>query len=201
VKHRSDAPQGRVRRVGVAEALAGLDLAGSERRISGVAIGDPQGRILRLLEARGYGEILEAITRHGVRLVAVDAPLGHAEGYREVDLEARRMGFKLLPPGWRGMRMLVDRALRLRDELAGLRGVEVIETHPRSALRSAGCSYEDWERCVSRYLDLGGLDTAGLRRDVVDAVIALAVALAYLRGEAQVIRGRDGAIWLLPAVS
>ena len=194
---RSDAPRGRVRRVGVAEALAGIDLAGSERRITGLAVGDSEGRVLMVSGVRSDEEIIEALRRYGVLLVAVDAPLGHARGYRDVDLAARRRGFKLLPPGWRGMRMLVDRALRLKSRLSSM-NIRVVETHPRSALLNTGCSYEDWPRCLSRHLVLEGVVEEELGRDLVDALIALAVARAYILGGAEAIRGRDGVIWLLP---
>ncbi len=195
--YRPDASSRRVRRVGVAEALAGLDLAGSEKRITGLAIGDSTGRVLLLREAGEDKEILELLIGHRVTLVALDAPLSHAQGYRHVDLEARRRGFKLLPPGWRGMRMLVERALRLGERLEA-NGVRVIETHPRSALLNAGCSYDEWRRCLSSYLSLEDIEVRRLSRDLVDALIALAVAVSYAKGAAEVIKGNDGEIWLLP---
>jgi Uncharacterized conserved protein len=121
----------------------------------------------------------------------VDAPLSLAEGFREVDREMLRHGFRVLPPGWRGMRVLVKRAVKLSQLLAGL-GVTVIETHPRSALAASGCTAE-------MLLKMHGVEPGrGLTKDELDAVISAIVARYYAEGARAEVRGPDGCIHLLP---
>ncbi len=97
--------------------------------------------------------------------------------FRSVDRLARRLGYPVMPPTLGPMRVLTLRAWRLAGELASL-GVEVIETHPRSALISAGVS--SVEELLVKLGFKSQVDLRGLSRDEKDSIIASITAYCYV---------------------
>ena len=174
--------------------VAGVDLAAGRR--TGVAIvGVINGRPF-LLESHilGFEEAAWLLRCYGVRVAAVDAPLSHASigAWRVIDLAGRRLGLRLLPPGWRGMRRLVEAArVLMRVALDG--GVSIIETHPSSVVKVSGCgdARSLLERCYAGMLD----EPRG--RDEVDAAVAGCVAYCFLYGCYARVEAVDGSIWLV----
>ncbi|HIP24872.1 MAG TPA: hypothetical protein EYG81_00165 [Archaeoglobus profundus] len=170
--------------------VCGLDLAGKKTKPSGIAF-VTNGCLEEFLILHSDNEILHKIIENNVRVVAIDAPLSHAKGYRKVDLKMIRSGFKLLPPGWKGMKMLVERAIKIKRELEK-NGIKVIETHPLSALKNADYN-------LSAFINLKNINLSNLSKDVVDAIICSAVAWAYVTGKVEIVRDVDGEIVLLKA--
>ncbi len=173
---------------------AGVDLAGSRRRPTGVAV--LRGGVLAAFEVFGDRELLEAI--RGSRVVAVDSPLTlprRLRGFRDVDIALKKMGYRVLPPLWPHMRLLTLRGIAL-SHLLSEAGVHVIETHPRSALLASGC--RDPLGLIEKILP--GITTRVYRRSrhVLDAIVCLAVAIAWIRGSAVPVEGGEGVIYLLP---
>lgn len=173
--------------------VGGLDPSASARRPSGFAVvelGDR--RLLQVGLCYDDDDIVGAMA--AVEALAIDSPLSIPEGgaFRDVDLEMARMGFRLLPPSWRGMSALTERSLRLLQ----LIGVPAFETHPRSALRASGC------HGVGELLDAVGISHGELpsSRDALDAVVAAVVALEVVEGSAVEVRAADGSIYLIPEV-
>ncbi|MCS7107686.1 MAG: hypothetical protein NZ902_06260 [Acidilobaceae archaeon] len=173
--------------------VGGLDLAASERRCSGFVL---LNRLTREAEeARclfSDEQIVKEIESVGVSVLAVDAPLTDAPRMREVDRKLISMGFRVLPPSFGAMRELTSRAWRISQRLSA----EVIETHPRSALKSARVS------SVGELLERLGLrsrrELGSLGRDERDALIAAVVALCYsLRSCSLEIAAGDGKVYLL----
>jgi len=116
------------------------------------------------------GEVLRVASLARPRVVAIDAPLSLPEGgrgLRDVEVELRRRGYKLLPPLMGPMRLLTERGVRLSQAL----GAEVVEVHPLTSLRAMGLS----RRRVAEWL---GVEHG----DLVDAAAAALTALAYLQG-------------------
>lgn len=173
--------------------VVGIDLSGSHRRFSGFAVVD-EFKLLYVTKLRSDEEIFKEVLNWNPRVVAIDSPFSHSSGYREVDRVMKKMGFRVLPPGWRGMRKLVDRCVRLKEDMVR-KGIIVIETHPSSCLKSSGClSYGNLFKKFN-------IDVApSLSRDELDAVIAALVALMYTRGETINIKASDGEIHLLPTI-
>jgi len=92
------------------------------------------------------------------------------------------------------MRMLVDRALKLKS-LFEEQGLLVVETHPRSALKSSGC------RDYDELLNAHGIKVGySLSRDEYDAIVAALVARYYSEDRALKIEASDGVIYLLPRI-
>ncbi len=172
--------------------VGGIDPAATHRRPSGVAI-LYDNNLLFLGKAYTDNEIIQPILNYKPVAVAIDSPLAYADKYRMVDLEMKRKGFRVLPPGWRSMRMLIERSLRLKNVLEG-HGIAVIETHPLSALKNSGCSFE-------KLVELHGISISRrISRDEADALIAALVAYYYVNDKAINISAPDGIIYLLPRI-
>jgi predicted nuclease with RNAse H fold len=185
---RSDGKLGRV---------SGLDLSAESYNCSGYAVIDPQAvRLTRLECLYSDEQIVSAILADSVVLVSVDAPLVEVPRFREVDRVAIGKGFRVMSPTFKHMRKLTERAWKLYKELL-IAGVQVIETHPRSALKSSGVG--DVVSLASTVgVDLGQLGSRLVRKDLADALVAAIVALCYLRGDCiDFIEASDGIIYIL----
>ena len=177
----------------MALVVAGVDPGLGPRR-TGIAIVVRSGskwvlietRLVSLEEAAG---ILEALRPH---VVAVDSPLSPpppGSPWRRVDLLGKRLGLRLLPPGWKGMRRMVMRVVQLLVE----RGLPVIETHPSSVVRVSGC--RSAEVLVALCFDVVLARPAS--RDEWDAAVSACVARMYAEGRIARIEASDGSIWLV----
>lgn len=177
--------------------VAGLDLAGTPRRCSGYA----EIHVMRrtLLDARCLytdEEIVESVARR-ISVLAIDAPISREPVMRQLDREAMRRGYKVLPPSFKGMRILTQRAWRIYNRLKSL-GITVIETHPRSALKSSGA--RDLEDLLRRHgIEIpGNLYEAARVKDIEDAIIASMVAYCYYIGRCiGSIEASDGTLYLV----
>ncbi len=178
--------------------VGGLNPSGSERRVSGLAILDLDNKMF-IYVGKLYkdSEIIRTILAYKPQVLAIDSPLGFATGFREVDLLMKKMGYPVLPPGWKSMRMLIERSLRLKNIIEKY-NIYVIETHPRSALKSSGCS--DIEELLEKERIILNINTKSLSRDEFDAMIAAIVAKHYVEDNVFRVEARDGIIHLLPKI-
>lgn len=174
--------------------VCGLDLSGKEESISGFATIE-NGILIYINSLHTNKEILEVVLKFKPKVIAIDAPLSHAEKYRLVDLRLRKLGLKVLPPGWKGMRTLVSRALKLK-EIFEKYSIEIIETHPLSAIRYA--SIKKWHDLIKKGVIRLAKDVWPRNKDEEDAVIAATVAWLYVLGKAACIKEKDGKVYLLP---
>jgi len=176
------------------KGVVGVDLAGSPKRVTGLCYLDPALRC-SATRARSDEEILSFVRRFDPRVVAVDAPLSSpppGESMRKCDRDLKRMGLRPLPPVLGGMRMLTERAVKLKDSLSGL-GYEVIEVFPRGAQKILGLPSKKDRRGLRA--GLASLGLKGIPEDadihVLDAATCALVGLLYLR-EAYVAVGEPG---------
>jgi len=173
--------------------VAGLDPSGNPRRYTGLTILD-NFNILYIGRLKLDWEIINTILRYKPVVVAIDSPLSHADGYREVDLCMKRLGFRVLPPSWRSMRMLISRSLVFK-EVFEKNNITVIETHPLSALKSSNCRTLD--ELLSKFkIKL----PRKLSRDEADSLIAALVAYSYVTNSVFKVEAHDGIIYLLPRI-
>lgn len=181
---------------------AGIDLSANPRRPSGLSIVEYSGdngflRLVYVGVVKENNEIIDLIKGHRVDGVGIDAPLSMpSEGryYRKVDLRMIKAGYRVLPPAWRSMRSLTTRGMILADSLKSM-GYVVIETHPRSCLKSSGCS------SIEELFKAIGLAVSGfLTRDEIDSIIASIACLYHLLGNDLRIVDEDGLITLLPRI-
>jgi len=178
-------------------SVAGLDLAGSPRNPSGLAILSLHREVLALKLVYSDEEILRTLAEYRPLVIAIDAPLSiPKESLRSIDRKMISLGYRVLPPGWRSMRMLSERAVKLKDLFERNLNAVVIETHPLSALKSSGCS------SIGDLIKGLKLTYKGEQASIheVDALISSLVALKYFEGRSLTISEADGIIHLLGRV-
>jgi predicted nuclease with RNAse H fold len=177
--------------------VSGLDLSAESYNCSGYAVIDFRDRRLTKLECLYSNEqIVSAVLSDSVVLVSIDAPLMEVPRFREVDRVAISRGFRVLPPTFKHMRKLTERAWKLYGELVAA-GVRVIETHPRSALKSSGAR-DVVSLAHTVGVNLGELGSRLVKKDLADALVAAIVALCYLKGDCvDSISANDGVIYIL----
>ncbi len=175
--------------------ISGLDLAGLPKRCSGyVSIDIGNMKIIDMLCLYGDEEIIMRIDMDRPAVLAIDAPLMEKPMVRDVDRIAMRHGYRVLPPTLGGMSILTRRAWNLYRVFKNI-GIEVIETHPKSALRSSG-----FGNVVELANRLGIKVNRGsiVNKDVADALVCSIVAYCYYIKECiDVISGVDGKIYIV----
>lgn len=184
----------------------GVDLAGSEKRPTGLCLLDctltAKTQVLYTDDS-----LLRFIRSVSPDIVAVDAPLSIPYGrkgiddakgphLRECDKAMLAMGIRFFPVTLGPMRALTMRGIRLKSILEAY-GFKVIETYPGGAQDLLGIPRKNKGLEKLRR----GLEALGIRGltdaqtgDELDAVTAAYVGLLYLKGEAMVLEGVDGAI-------
>lgn len=178
-------------------SVAGLDLAGSPRNPSGLAILSLRREVLALMLVYSDEEILRTLIEHRPLVIAIDAPLSiPKESLRSIDRKMISLGYRVLPPSWKSMRMLSERAIKLKDLFERNLNAVVIETHPLSALKSSGCSSID--ELIQGLKLTYRRERASIHE--VDALISSLVALRYFEGRSLMISEVDGAVHLLGRV-
>lgn len=178
--------------------MGGLDLAAKESRCSGYAEIEVRGGGAALARARCLYSDEEIVSTASVlSVVAIDAPLTNEPVMRDVDRAMVRLGYRVLPPSFKWMRVLSLRGYRISKELESV-GVKVIETHPRSALTSSGAvSVKALLQALNVCPRGVNLDDISKIKDLVDAIISATVAYCYVKGCVRVVRGRDGEVYLI----
>ncbi len=107
----------------------GIDLAGFSRNPTGVATIEFNGEEkIKTHVLHGDDEIIHFVLSEKPDIVAIDAPFSFPEKglFRRSELALKRDGFSPLSPLFRGMRPLVERAIKLVRELRS-QNIEVIE--------------------------------------------------------------------------
>ncbi len=174
--------------------VAGLDLAASPRRPTGYALA-VEGVVVDYGIVYSDEEVVEKVA--SAKVVAIDAPLtlpsSPGTAWRHVDKLLLKAGYRLLPLTLPGMRMLTERAIKLKRILERL-GARVVETHPTSAWLSSSCPSPIDTVCrILVCVD----PPLTLSKDVVDALIATSVAYCTLKGCSVSYEAEDGVIHLL----
>lgn len=182
--------------------VGGLDLAAYERGCSGLAVIDENLRVVKeLLCLHSDRDIVDSVKAFLVDILAVDAPIVEYPRFREVDREAIRRGFRVMPPTFKSMKVLTMRAWRLYQELR-LLDIVIIETHPRSALKNSGVS-DVVKLCEALNVSIDRHINKIKHKDLRDALISALVALCYKnRTCIEAIEAVDGVIYVIsPLVS
>lgn len=176
------------------QRVVGIDLAGSDRRPSGICFLSGRQLITKLIYLDE--EILSEVEEFKPLLVAIDAPLSLPIGktlnsrycVRKCDEELRRFGIKFFPINFAGMRSLTERGIKLRKQLES-RGIRTIETYPGAFYdlfglprpKSKGMIPPVLEALKERFsLKVARMD---LSVHEIDSIACALVGLLYLKGE------------------
>ncbi len=193
------------------ECVLGVDLAGSEKRPTGICL------LYRDFTCRTWTvhkdeEILIIALSYMPRVVAVDAPLSLPKGrkslhmrepihFRSCDLELRRRRIKFFPITLGPMRLLTQRGLSLKKNL-GEFGFEVIEVYPGGAQDVLGLPRKSRDLqgliCGLRSLGLSEL-RSDITGDEADAATCALVGLFYIDGKYEALGDRDEGQIIMPS--
>ena len=184
----------------------GIDLAGSERRNSGVAYVE-NGKLTCFVLHKDE-EILEL--SKGFSYIFIDAPLSLPKGranihevgphFRACDLMLRKRGIKFFPVSLGPMRLLTERGIRLKTVMEGW-GKVVYEVFPGAFYDVMWVGRKDKEAILELYRRLGfNLEDRKYTKDEIDAIACLLTGIMFLEGEAELLEGEDGAIIIPKAI-
>jgi predicted nuclease with RNAse H fold len=195
------------------EKLIGLDLAGSDKRPSGICF--LQGNQASVFIIHTDEEILRAVADH-VQAVAIDAPLSLPKGrcclrddcecfgkahFRLCDLELRKLKIKFFPITLGPMRKLTLRGMALKNKLEA-RGLRVFETYPGAAQDIWGIprqkDLQGLKRGLKRFKLQGNWLRPEVTKDELDALTCALVAREELRGNTMAIGDPEEGLMILP---
>jgi len=186
-------------------ACVGVDLAGSEKRNTGVAFVDNNSILTFIIKSND--ELFEFKSKF--KFFYIDAPLSLPKGrdslevrnerhFRECDLLLKQRGIKFFPATLGPMRMLTQRAISIKEELEKS-GKEVYEVFPGAFYDVFGVKRKDRASIHNLFLklcELFGLclKAENLSQDELDAIACLFTGLFHRMGLAEPLTGDDGTI-------
>jgi len=197
--------------------IIGIDLTGSEKRLTGwadVTDGEATTRLLRTDD-----EILSATVEARPALVSIDAPLSLPRGRTRVtddDPEfaagivrvAERTlwsrGVSAYPALIRSMQGLTARGIALAAALRA-RGIPVIESYPGAkqdilGMPRKGVSLDALKLCIVEYGIAGDFVADKVTHDEIDAISSAVVGQMFLAGEYEAIGDPDEGLMIVPRV-
>ncbi|MEM4367244.1 MAG: DUF429 domain-containing protein [Candidatus Anstonellales archaeon] len=169
--------------------VAGIDLAGSEKRSTGYCIISKKGEKYGI--AFSDKDIIEVCK--GATHIGIDAPLSLPKGrkcigkigpqFRECDLELRKLGIKFFPIFLGPMRKLTERGIRLKKALEKS-GAKVYEVYPGATYDLFGISRKDKEAIASWIENEAGIKVNPEQpQDVMDAICAAITIKLFIEGK------------------
>lgn len=164
--------------------IAGIDLAASPRRPTGIAVGEGD-RIVYIGEVCGDDEIIDILSFYSVSLCGIDAPLTTDEN-READRLLRRYGaMSLKVPG---IRKLAERGLKLKERMEKI-GIEVLEVFPTATAKILGIYRKNKIEMlpeIEKFLDI---PSGKITKHIIDAILSYYTAYLYSMGECVMVGG------------
>ncbi len=186
--------------MGGAVKVVGIDLAGSDKNDTGfcILIGDGKTKKIRTELLKTDKEILIQCDLIRPDLIAIDAPLTPARNayMRMADEELKQYG--ALPQNLRGMTYLVERGIRIGNELKEKYGV--IEVYNNATAKILGF-YEkqdiEMQKRLARIVD--GLTDRIMTRDELDSISAAFAGYLCLQKKTEEVGDEEGKI-VIPKV-
>ncbi|MEM3398938.1 MAG: DUF429 domain-containing protein [Nitrososphaerota archaeon] len=188
--------------MGVKWSSVGVDLAGTPRKYTGLC----RMRVDLSCESslcKEDDEVIEFIVSSDPSVVAIDAPLNipkPGQALRTCDRKLIEMNIHILPPTLHGMRILTDRAIKLKERLE-VSGYKVIEVYPGGAQDVLKIPRKNKGLHLLKR-GLAELGVKGLRCDEtgheLDAITCSLVGIAYLEGKYIAVGDPEECIVILP---
>ncbi len=183
-------------------ASVGVDLAGSPKRYTGLCRMDLNLYCESCLSKTDH-EILNFIFSSNPEVVAIDAPLSlpkPSQTLRSCDRELMNLGIHVFPPTLTGMKILAERAIKLKEELEAS-GYSVIEVYPGGAQDLLGIPRKSRGTTLLKE-GLINIGVKGLRCDEsgheLDAVTCSLTGIAYIKKMYMEVGDPDECIVILP---
>jgi len=186
--------------------ILGIDLAGSEKRPTGVAYVEDNKILTKVVY--NDDEILNLAKSFSK--IFIDAPLSLPKGrgslevnngihFRECDIKLRELKIKFFPLTLGPMRKLTKRAIKLKALLEE-QNKKVFEVFPGGFYDIMKLSRKNKEEIIKFYKNLEfELEDKEFIQDELDAIACLLTGLMHERGDSLILEGVDGAI-ILPGI-
>lgn len=187
--------------------FCGIDLAGSEKRISGIAF------INKKLESFCYSvftnkEILNLINEYKPIIISIDAPLSLPKGrksleersnihFRKCDLELRRLKIKFFPITLGPMRKLTERGIYLKNLLTK-KGYKVFETFPGAFYDINKLKRKDFDQILKFFRNKLKIRTKVKNSHELDAITCAYISYLYYNGKAKEIGEKEEGTIVIP---
>jgi len=189
--------------------FCGIDLAGSEKRISGIAILFKDFSI-KTFSLFSNKEIVETIEKFKPKIIAIDAPLTLPKGrksleeksnihFRKCDLELRKYKIKFFPITLGPMRMLTKRGMLLKS-LLEKKGYKVIETFPGAFYDIFGLKRKDKSEILNFFNKILRIENKVNNLHEVDAITCAYIAYLFYEGKVMEIGDKEEGTIVIPNV-
>ena len=167
----------------------GIDLALPGRRRTGFGLINANERTYSVTTLSTKEEIMNLVLSQSPSLVCIDAPLGFPKHgiNRLVEVKARKLGLRLIPPLLGPMRQLTMYGIQIAAELRN-QGFRVLEVHPTSTLRILRMNRQDFIRFITSRLR-GPLVS---NEHEVDALVSAFTCLLHDHGCTEELSGLEG---------
>ncbi len=153
----------------------GVDLGHPLRETTGICIYDEGSRRFYTFTTIPTCVITICEILQNITCVAIDAPLSLPNRgiERELERKCRSAGLRLIPPLLGAMRRLTICGICIREVLERI-GIEVIETHPTSALKISNIGKDEIITILKSRI------RGKLGKHEIDALICCLVAISYI---------------------
>lgn len=180
----------------------GIDLAGKRTNKTGFAV--LLGMQSRTKVLRSDKKIIKEIVSWEPSIVSIDAPLSKPlRGKSRVcERQLRKIGIKVFPCMFAGMKTLTERGIRLAEKIRRL-GYTVIESYPGSAQDILGIPRKGRNKTLlQKALWEYGVTGDVMKRDItdheLDAITSAIVGKMYLVGETISIGNKNEGLMVIP---
>ncbi|RLF35197.1 MAG: DUF429 domain-containing protein [Thermoplasmata archaeon] len=166
--------------------VIGIDLAGKEKNPTGLCIVNGETTIETVYHDEDIKRRVFSFDAKDT-IIAIDAPLikGGIAKIRDVDKRLKKYG--TMPPVMKGMKDLVRRAFRLKEEFER-KGYTVIEVFPTATSKILGVYDRDYKKVAN------ALGIKVKNKHELDAYLCALTGKFFLKGEAVEVGDEDGKI-------
>ncbi|MEM5831807.1 MAG: DUF429 domain-containing protein [Candidatus Aenigmatarchaeota archaeon] len=189
--------------------FCGIDLAGSEKRISGIAFMNLNLEVF-CYSAYTNNEILDLVEKNNPKFIFIDAPLSLPKDrkslekvsnihFRKCDLELKKLKIKFFPITLGPMRMLTMRGILLK-KLLSKKGRIVKETFPGAFYDLKNLKRRNLEEIYNFFQSVGLRFLTRIRNiHEMDAITCVFIAYLYYNGRAKEIGEKKEGTIVIPA--
>ena len=112
-------------------SVVGIDLTTMRKKPATIAFLNHRGELF-IYDIKSFNDLVKLLHKIDPNFISIDSPFSYPEfgGFRNCDKRMKELGMKPLPPGWRGMRKLVEIATMLIKEFPS----NTIECFPTGSL-------------------------------------------------------------------
>lgn len=184
--------------------FCGIDLAGSENRISGVAFLDNKLNV-RTYSLYSNKEILDSVRENKPLIISIDAPLSlpkensENKHFRKCDLELKKMRIRFFPIDFGPMKMLTKRGIYIKETLSK-EGYAVLETFPGAFYDLYKIERKNFKKILEFFKRILNFCNETRNLHEMDAITCAYISYLYYNGKAKEIGDKEEGTIVIPKV-